>query len=129
MKRYTSEFATRLSGFTLDTLETDVQSVYAVSQDLTLSYVNPAYCEFAERNDANTSALRQYPIGANLLDAVVGPIKEAFAQRLQSVLTNGRELQHEYVCNSPTLHREFHQRILPLKDGHGLVSACMSKRR
>lgn len=118
IKRYLPEVPQQLRGFSFETLEADPRSVFAVSRDLTLIYVNPAYCAFAE---ANGGSLERFPIGSQFLDSIVGDARDAYGSRFLAALAENRPWHHEYLCHSPDTHREFQQSVYPLKDGTGLV--------
>ena len=57
MKRYIEGFASKLNGIDFKTLEDSKYSIYGLSEDLNLIYVNPAWIVFARENGASEKLL------------------------------------------------------------------------
>jgi len=121
MDRYNQEFAARLRRFRLETLEQDPHSVFAVDASLCLTYVNPAYVDFAHANGGAPILSTSSALGASLLDAISGPLRTFYSDCLTDVVRKGRLWTHAYECSSPQLYREFVEKVYPLNDGLGLL--------
>ena len=121
MRRYDPGFPSQLEGFSLETLERDKHSIFAVSRSFDLVYVNPTYCNFWEENGGTPALEARSPIGTNLLDAIVGVARSFYRERLERVLASKLPWENVYTCPSAESRRDYHQRIYPLKNAQGLV--------
>lgn len=122
MKRYNEDFQDKLKGFELDTLEKSKHSIYGVSKNLDLIYVNPGWINFAKVNGFKKDILTEYPIGTSLISAFSGQkIKDHFYQNYTTVLETGKIWRSEYECSSPNEFRYYHQSVFPLKNNDGLL--------
>jgi hypothetical protein len=121
MQRWTEGFASRLVGFTLQTLEADPSPIFAISERYELMYFNPAYEAFAARNDNGSAVLSRYPIGSDILGAITGDARSRYKQRFTEAMHERAPWFQEYTCSSPAHYREFRQGAYPLKLGSGLV--------
>lgn len=107
-----------LGRFDLQTLEREPHSVFAVSSDLRLVYVNPAYCEFGVQNGVD---LQAFPLESKVLDAVHVDLRGYFADRFARVIREGTPWHHEYLCLSAARWQEYRQDVYPLRGGSGLL--------
>ena len=121
MSRYAPTFPTLLDGFSLESLERDRHSIFALSPGFDVIYVNPAYCAFWEANGGTPGFDTRSPIGVNLFDAIAGVTRSFYRERLERVLASGQRWENLYACPSAETHREYHQGIYPLKNAQGLV--------
>ncbi|MFK7743003.1 MAG: hypothetical protein AB8H80_22005 [Planctomycetota bacterium] len=95
--------------------------VFGLTQDLRLSYLNPAWFAFAESNGGG--GLENWGIGAPVLDAISQPQRSYFATSWRRVLATGYSWRHSYECSSSRLFREYRMQVLPLGDQQGLLVA------
>jgi hypothetical protein len=116
-KRFEAGVEKRLAGFNLEVLERDKHSVFALSQNLELIYFNPAYGKFG----ADNGAVRLFPLGRSVLEAIQGPLREYYQERFIRALSSGEPWNHEYACHSPELQRTMFQVAYPLEQQSGLV--------
>lgn len=121
MERYKSDFPIRLKGIDFETLEKSEHSIYGLSKDLNIIYVNPSWIRIAEENGLE-SALEKYPLGSSIANILKGQkIKDFYIQHYNQVLETGKVWHHEYECSSLDIFKQFHQGVYPLKDGMGLI--------
>jgi hypothetical protein len=122
MKRYIEGFDSKLNGIDFNTLEDSKYSIYGLSEDLNLIYVNPAWIHFAKENGANESLLEKFPLDTPITRAFHGEsIKDFYTEKFLKVLKTGKPWRHEYECSSVDKFRQFHQDTYPIKDGKGLI--------
>ncbi len=122
MERYKKDFPSKLKGIDLKTLEISSHSIYGLSKDLNLIFVNPGWIRFAKENDVGENTLNKFPLGTSILKAIGGKkVKDFYAQNYKRVLTTGEVWHHEYECSSNNEFRRFHQGTYPLKNGEGLI--------
>jgi hypothetical protein len=126
-ERCVEGFRSQLAGFELETLERDPHSVFALSTKLALVYFNPAYLQFSAENGGQPGVTARFPVGTSVLDAIGGPMKGFYEEKLTKVVATGTPWYHQYTCHSADLHREFHQAVYPLKNSSGLVLINSSK--
>jgi hypothetical protein len=122
MKRYINDFPTKLTGIEFKTLENSKYSIYGLSEELNLIYVNPAWVNFAQENGGNDTLLENLPLGAPITQTFYGEIiKNFYTENYMKVLDTGKPWRHEYECSSINEFRQFHQETYPLKNGTGLI--------
>ena len=122
MKRYIDGFPTKLNGIDFNTLENSKYSIYGLSEELNLIYVNPAWIHFAQENGGNDTLLENLPLGTPITKAFYGEIiKNFYTENYMKVLDTGKPWRHEYECSSINKFRLFHQETYPLKGGSGLI--------
>lgn len=119
-QRIASGFAKVLDSFRFGSLEVISDSAFALTADLRLSYVNPAYVHFGSENGGQQ--IDSFAgIGTYIGDVLVGPLRDFHLAAYLRILAKGERWDHEYECSSPTLFRRYLQSIYPLKGGAGLV--------
>ncbi len=122
MKRYIEDFPSKLSGIDFKTLEKSKHSIYALSEDLNLIYVNPAWVNFAKENGVKGTILKKTPLGEPITNAFVGEVVKSFySENYMKVLKTGKPWRHGYECSTIDEFREFNQHIYRLKDGKSLI--------
>lgn len=122
MKRFTDNFESKLIGIDFITLEESKYSIYCISKDLNLIYVNPAWINFAIENGASESFLNTIPIGNSITKGFFGEeIKNFYLENYLNVLKTGKPWRHEYECSSINEFRKFQQDTYPIKDRSILV--------
>lgn len=122
MERYKHDFPSKLKRFDFETLENSAHSIYALSKDLDIIYLNPAWVRFAKENDKRENTLKKFQIGTPILKGIKGEvIKKFYSQNYREVLENGSVWNLEYECSSNNVYRTFHQVTYPLGNGEGLL--------
>ena len=121
MKRYIEGFPAMLSGVDLETLESDLHSIYALSDQLKLIYLNPAWFRFARENNGEPVISERYPIGTDFPRAVSRIIRSFYVDHLRSILETGVVWEHDYECSSPELFRIYHETAYPMHDKRGIL--------
>lgn len=122
MERYKEDFASKLKGFDLETLENSRYSIYALSKDMELIYFNPAWIRFAQENDVDRDVLNKFSLGTAIPKVLKGQeVRDFYIQNYKNVLATGKVWRHEYECSSIDEFRYFHQGVYPLKDGEGII--------
>lgn len=121
MPHVTTDFLNSLDGFNIVTLETDPHSIYGLSADLTLSYLNPGWFSFSQENDGEPHISNRFCLGTHIGSAMTGPVKEFYLDNFTRVLESRDVWHHDYECSSPYFFRVFHQSVFPLYNGKGLV--------
>ena len=108
-----------LAPFALATIEAEPSTVYALTSDLRISYVNPAWTEFARSNRAQWTGDEWGP-GRPVLDAVPQDLRPFYDSLFARALETREVVTHEYDCSSPDQERRFQMRVHPC-DGGGLL--------
>jgi len=121
MKRFHEDFSTLLNGFNLETLENDPNSIYGLSKDLALNYMNPAWFKFARENEGEPEITEKYILGTHFGDCMTGPVKDYYLEVFQSILQADKVWHHDYECSSPEKFRIYHQSVYPLYNRSGLI--------
>ncbi len=119
-QRMASGFADVLQAFKFESLEQTTDSVFALTPDLRLSYVNPAYLHFGSENGGQPVDVFT-GIGAHVGESIAGPLRDFYLVAYQRIMDKGERWDHEYECSSPTLFRRYVQSVYPLQGGAGLV--------
>lgn len=121
MERYVENFPALLSGVDLVTLEADPHSIYALSDQLKLIYLNPAWFRFALENNGEPGITERYPVGSDFSRAVSGVLKQYYIERFLNVLRSGVVWEHDYECSSPDLFRMYHETAYPMHNQSGIL--------
>lgn len=122
MKRIHDDFSDLLDGFKLETLESDANSVFGLSRDLTVNYLNPAWFRFAKENHGEPAISERFGLGSYIGDALDGSAKEYYLDAFSTVLQSGEVWHHDYECSSARTFRLYHQSVYPLHNRSGLVA-------
>jgi hypothetical protein len=115
-----SGFRPLLEGFDLDALDRDASVIYGLFPDFRLGYFNAAYERFAADNGGER-ILTDWGLGAAVLTAVDGKIRDFYADAFRGVLAQGQPWEQTYHCHSPDRYRTYRMRVLPLQGGKGLL--------
>jgi len=113
-------FGGLLDGYGEDELRRHEDAVYALTPELDLAYLNPAWFRFADANDG-ASIRARWGLGASVLDAIGGPARALFAQAFARCLERGSAWSHDYECSSYERFRRFHMDVFPLEAARGLL--------
>lgn len=121
MPRFQPDFVGLLDGFSLETLEKAVDSIFALGPDLTFSYFNPAWFEFACKNEGEPSISERFTLGTRIEAAISGEVRHYYLEAFRCVLMKKEVWHHDYQCSTPELYRLYHQSVYPLKNESGLI--------
>lgn len=97
----------------------DPSSVYAVTADLRIAYVNPGWHDFARANEAKWQE-GEWGVGSCVMDAVPAILRPFYEQLFAEAFASGEIVEHDYECPSPKMVRNYRMRILP-SQSPGLV--------
>jgi hypothetical protein len=122
VKRFHEDFSTLLQGFDLVTLERDPNSIFGLSKELTLNYLNPGWFDFARENDGDAVISERFILGSYIGDALRGEARDYYLGAFQDILRTGKVWHHDYECSSPDKFRLYHQSVYPLYNRAGLIS-------
>ncbi|NQU38585.1 MAG: hypothetical protein HQ523_01395 [Lentisphaerae bacterium] len=121
MDRYEKGFPALLDGFDLETLERDPHSIFALSPDLWLIYLNPAWFVFAKENSGNPGISERFAIGTPVLSAISATLRPFYSSAYRETLLTGTVWHHDYECSSPERFRLYHQTAYPLHNRQGIL--------
>lgn len=109
-----------LAAFDLNRLEAETYTIYALTEQMHLGYLNPAWFEFAREN--NGAAIEtHFGLGTPVLTGISPPLQDHYEALLHRSRRLGQAVESRYLCPSSTLERVFLLRILPLTSGGWLV--------
>jgi hypothetical protein len=112
-------FQEALRDFDLDHLEAHPGTVYAVSPDTSLQFLNSAWDRFYAENGGRED--QAWGLGARLLDATPEALRPFYETRFQQTIAENRPWEHVYECSSPEAVRQFHMLAYPLPAGAGAL--------
>jgi hypothetical protein len=121
MKRFQDGFSVLLDGLDLEILENDPNSIYGLSKDLTLNYLNPGWFNFAKENDGEPTISERFNLGSHIGDSITGPARDYYLEVFQRILNTGEIWHHEYECSTPEILRIYCQTVHPLYNRNGLL--------
>jgi len=121
MRRFREDFPSLLNSFNLTTLESDRNAIYALSSELALIYLNPAWFEFARQNEGEPGISEKYLLGTHIGDAMAGTAREYYLETFERILRTGEVWHHDYECSSPEVFRLYHQGVYPFYNKSGLI--------
>jgi len=107
--------------FSLDILNASSDIIYGISNDMRLSYMNPAWFIFAKNNSGEPEITQKFSKGAHLADSISGKLAQFYLDSYQQILTTKKIWTFEYECSSDFEFRFFTQIAYPLKSGKGIV--------
>ena len=110
--------------FEVDTLARYPGSAYALSADLRLTYMNPAWFRFARDNGATQAFFDRWRVGASIMDAVPQVLREFYLALYQRAIAERHRrtpIQFAYECSSPGQFRLFVMSIYPVEPTGNLL--------
>lgn len=114
-----SDFKDWFAPFDVAALDDETSTVYGITADMRLAYMNPAWHSFAQANGAAWDGA--WGIGARIIDATPAPLQPAYERLFDQAKANRVVVEHEYECSSPTTYRRFRMRVHPCNSGGFLV--------
>ncbi len=122
MDRLDNDFIKQLGNqHKIDKLENHSGSVYGIWSNFQLAYLNPAWFDFAVKNNGNPEISNNWGLGKSVLDCVSGQLHYFYKTIFTQCLYNNTLWSHEYECSSDTIYRRFHQLVYPLENQQGLL--------
>jgi hypothetical protein len=112
-------FERLLHRYSAEDLTGEPGPIVGLTRDLHIAWLNSDWHRFAENNDGR-EVLERWPIGAPLLTAVSGPLRNFYEVGFRRCLSTRTVWEHAYECSSPDRFRLFFMRSYPL-DGRGLL--------
>lgn len=109
-----------LAPFEVDVLRTDPSTIYALSADLHVDYVNEAWTQFARANRARW-ADGEWGIGSSVMAAIPDVLRPFYERLFERARAGKVVVEHDYECSSATVTRRFRMRVLPCESGGLLV--------
>jgi len=109
-----------LAPFVVATLDADPSSICALTDDLRIAYVNPAWVRFAQANQGSSSR-HLWAEGRAVLDAVPAVLQDFYQALFARSLAMREVVTHDYDCSSPEEHRRMQMRVHPCTSGGLLV--------
>jgi len=122
--RCTEPFRELLRGFDVAQIESQSDVVYGLTADFRLAYFNSSWFAFAEANDGEPAISTQWGLGRLVIDALPSPLRKFYRELYAAALAHKpatHPLHHQYVCPSPTTHRDFAMTLYPLQGGQGIL--------
>jgi len=107
--------------FSLDQLNADPMTVYAVNPQYQLVFMNSAWNSFALANGAGPELLTEWTRGVCLLDALPEAVLGFYKKSYQKCMDSGQRWEHDYECSTATIYRKYHQVVYPLPGRSGLL--------
>ncbi|MEQ8785608.1 MAG: hypothetical protein RIC55_04885 [Pirellulaceae bacterium] len=124
MGRSFADFFDGLVHFSEKQLDAHQGSVYGLTSDLHIAYVNPAWDRFAAENAGEPAIGRSWNLGASWLDAIPEVLRQFFLDLLASSRAGKDSLHpvsHDYECSSDETFRRFHMDVYPLRADAGYL--------
>lgn len=114
--RIADGFAPLVVPFDVTVLDELPATVCAVSSDLRIAYVNPAWVTFGLANGAKSAEASCY-LGSEVQLAVPDVLRPFYDSMYARALEQMEPVEHDYECSSPTQYRLFRMRIHPCRSG------------
>ena len=121
MSFHDPDFQRLLDPFRLPTIHVSDNTVYGVRPDLTLSYVNRGWSNFAAKNGGEPLISSQWGLGCCVGDAIPPVLQPFFFDNFAKCLRERRPWVHLYECSSAEVYRKFSMKSFPLGEGEGLL--------
>ena len=116
----TLEAHARVAGLSIEELESEQSIVYLLDSDLRLVYCNPAWDQFAIRNQGDGLEWNG-PRGTPILEAIADPIRPFYEEGFRRVAETGEVWEHDFECSSSELYRRYHMQVKPLEATGGFI--------
>jgi hypothetical protein len=113
-------FEEALRGYDLGELAQQRDTVFGLSADRRLAFVNPAWDRFARDNGAKWPA-GAWDLGASIDAAIPEPLRPLYDALYASARQTGEPVDHEYECSTPSAIRRLRMRVYPLRSEGWLV--------
>ncbi|TVP44075.1 MAG: hypothetical protein EA350_12315 [Gemmatimonadales bacterium] len=110
----------RIAGIAIEELESEQSIVYLVDASLRLIYCNPAWDQFAIRNNGDGLQWNR-PRGSGLLEAIATPLRPFYEEGFRKVRETGETWEHNFECSSSELYRVYHMQVRPLEATGGFI--------
>jgi len=118
-------FEPLLEGFDREALDAHPGSVFGLSSDRRIAYVNAAWSRFAEENEGQPGIQHAWDLGASYLDAVAEPLRSFYEDLLRRAVEAGAASMHpaacDYECSSAETFRMYHMDVYALHGGRGYL--------
>ncbi|MFZ5829552.1 MAG: hypothetical protein ACOY3P_05670 [Planctomycetota bacterium] len=121
MKHCDRSFLRLLRGRDLEQLDSHKGAIFGLWSEGRLAALNQAWFRFAEENGGQPQLARDWGLGANVFEAIRGPLRRFYRKAFRNCLREGRPWSHRYECSSPELLRVFHMKVFPLGASEGLL--------
>ncbi|HJL18154.1 MAG TPA: hypothetical protein RMH99_20995 [Sandaracinaceae bacterium LLY-WYZ-13_1] len=118
--RVDPDFVDVLASHDALTWERSDETIYVIRADLRIAYVNPSWRRFALGNGGSERMLARFGVGARLIDAIHGPLRDYYEGAYRECLREGQVWAHDYECSTAEKRRFYHQTAFPL-GGRGLL--------
>lgn len=108
--------------FELEALERSADVIYALTPELRLGYVNPAWMRFAAAN-GGARIVSDWGLGCEVMRAVPEPQRPRYLELYRGALEQGKSphpLAYDFECSSPSVYRLFRMHLFGLA-GAGLL--------
>jgi len=126
----TKKFAKFIDKSMLERLNRHPSSVYGIDSKFAISYVNPAWFNFAEKNSNNRFQHSDWPLGRNVFDSIPDSLEPYYRDLFESTLRMKSSpliaRQTEYECSSPNLYRRFSMHLYSIGEEGILVVNSLS---
>jgi hypothetical protein len=94
---------------------------YVVSENLDITYCNPAWDGFAREQGGCVAAMSANVVGRSLLEFLPRELKDFYVELFADARALGQPVSHDYECSSAYVFRLYHMQIYPLQRGAGFV--------
>jgi hypothetical protein len=109
-----------LSPFDRVAVDHDPATIYLVTPELQIAYVNAAWSTFAAANDARWAS-GEWGVGARIMDSIPEVLQPFYEDLYRTALAKREVVEHDYECSSASVFRVFRMRLMPCDSGAILV--------
>lgn len=121
MNRCSIEFKEWFSDEDITAFEVSKDTIFALSDSLTFLYFNPAWFEFARKNNGEPHISEKVILGEKFETFITGKLKKIYLLKFKKVLHTGKSWEINYECSSKNKYRIYRQMIVPIKKNKGLL--------
>lgn len=100
----------------MESVENPLWLVYRIDADDRISYVNPAWSEFARANQGE-AVMPEQVLGSSLLESVEDPTVQQLYSEMIKRARAGYPVRFKYRCDAPDRRRTFEMDIRPVENG------------
>ena len=119
-----SEFESLIDAKRLEVLNRHSSSIYGLDSNLNISYLNPAWFDFAKDNGSDKFIEDKWSLGKSIFNCIPKVLEPFYTDIYETVLNEKESTliprQLEYECSSPQLFRSFSMHLYSLGKG-GIV--------